>query len=92
MLTAATGIKKFADMQYLAQVGERIVNLERAYNVRAGFNRKHDTLPERFLTEPLHTMGAEGEGEGGSSIAPKLTGGCRDVKGRGEKNDQKTAS
>jgi aldehyde:ferredoxin oxidoreductase len=63
MLVAATGIKEFGDMQYMIEVGDRIVNLERAYNVRAGFDRRQDTLPERFLTEPLHTGEAEGEGE-----------------------------
>jgi aldehyde:ferredoxin oxidoreductase len=34
-------------------VGERIFNLERIFNQREGFARKDDTLPERFLTEPL---------------------------------------
>jgi len=33
--------------------GQRIVNLERMYNVRHGFNRKDDYLPPRFLKEPL---------------------------------------
>ncbi|MEM1628159.1 MAG: aldehyde ferredoxin oxidoreductase family protein [Desulfurococcaceae archaeon] len=35
------------------EIGERIVNLERAYNAREGFNKAHDTLPSRFLREPL---------------------------------------
>ena len=34
-------------------IGERIINLERIYNVREGVKREHDTLPERFLKEPL---------------------------------------
>jgi aldehyde:ferredoxin oxidoreductase len=34
-------------------IGERIVNLERVYDVREGVRREHDTLPERFLREPL---------------------------------------
>ncbi len=32
---------------------ERIVNLERLYNVRHHFSRKDDYLPRRFTTEPL---------------------------------------
>jgi aldehyde:ferredoxin oxidoreductase len=44
-------------------VGERIVNLERAFNVREGFGREQDRLPKRMLTEPLHTKGAPGEGQ-----------------------------
>ncbi|MBA7569989.1 putative oxidoreductase YdhV [subsurface metagenome] len=63
MLEAATGIEKFADREYFDKVGERIWNLERAFNVREGFDRTHDTLPQRFQTEPLHTIEAEGEGQ-----------------------------
>jgi aldehyde:ferredoxin oxidoreductase len=32
--------------------------------VREGFNRRHDTLPQRVQTEPLHTLKAQGEGQG----------------------------
>lgn len=40
----------------LMKAGERAINMARAFNVREGFSRKDDTLPERFF-EPL-----EGEG------------------------------
>jgi len=63
MLVAATGIDRFADIDYLFHVGEKIVNLERVFNVREGFRREHDTLPQRILSEPLHTRGAPGEGQ-----------------------------
>lgn len=63
MLVATTGVDQFADSDYLRQVGEKITNLERAFNVREGFSRKQDTLPQRMLSEPLHTRGAPGEGE-----------------------------
>ena len=63
LLAAATGVERFADPGYLFKVGERIVNLERAFNVREGFGRKDDRLPDRILNEPLHTYGAPGEGE-----------------------------
>jgi len=63
MLAAVTGIDRFADTDYLWKVGERIINLERAFNVRQGFRREHDTLPQRMLTEPLHTREAPGEGQ-----------------------------
>lgn len=36
----------------LLHVGERIVNLERLYNVRQGLSRTDDRLPARFTTEP----------------------------------------
>jgi len=63
MLAAATGINQFASIDYLGKVGERIINLERAFNVREGFSRKQDTLPQRMLTEPLDTIGAPGDGQ-----------------------------
>jgi aldehyde:ferredoxin oxidoreductase len=34
-------------------VGERIVNIERVFNVREGLTRLDDCLPRRFLEEPL---------------------------------------
>ena len=41
-------------------IGERIINLERAFNVREGLTRKDDTLPKRFLDEVL----PDGPGKG----------------------------
>ncbi|MBN1538298.1 MAG: aldehyde ferredoxin oxidoreductase family protein [Anaerolineales bacterium] len=37
----------------LLTIGERIVNLERLYNRRHGFNSRQDVLPARFTKEPL---------------------------------------
>ncbi len=37
----------------LTQIGERIYTLERLYNLREGFSKKDDTLPPRFINEPL---------------------------------------
>jgi len=37
----------------LARIGERIYTLERMFNVREGFGRKEDTLPSRFIAEPM---------------------------------------
>lgn len=44
----------------LLESGERIYNLERLFNNRAGFTRKDDILPQRCLTEPAK----EGAGTG----------------------------
>jgi aldehyde:ferredoxin oxidoreductase len=62
MVAAARGINQYSDAE-LDKVGERMFNLERAFNIREGFGRKHDTLPKRILTEPLHTREAKGEGQ-----------------------------
>jgi len=37
----------------LIKIGNRIYTLERLFNVREEISRKDDTLPERFLKEPL---------------------------------------
>ncbi|WP_461752416.1 aldehyde ferredoxin oxidoreductase family protein [Methanocorpusculum sp.] len=55
LFTATTGIKTDADE--LLKTGERIWNLQKLYNVKRGFGRKDDTLPDRLLKEPL-TEGA----------------------------------
>ena len=40
-------------LEEFLKIGERIVNLERAYIVREGFRRKDDTVPRRMLEEPI---------------------------------------
>ena len=40
---------------------ERIINLERMYNVRMGFSRKDDTLPKRFLSETMENGESAGQ-------------------------------
>jgi len=57
LYVAATGIAEFGDQRYLDRVGERIVCLERCFNIREGLRRKDDTLPDRFLKEPLQEAG-----------------------------------
>ncbi len=60
---SALGILVNADD--LLKAGERIVNLERLYNIRHGFDSRHDSLPARFTTESLeiyeYTAGDEGK-------------------------------
>lgn len=47
-------------MEKLMLMGERIWNLEREFNLAAGFTAKDDTLPRRLLTEPAKTGPAKG--------------------------------
>ncbi|MCZ7382354.1 MAG: aldehyde ferredoxin oxidoreductase family protein [Candidatus Methanoperedens sp.] len=47
MLSAATGVDY--STEEFRKCGERIWNLERLFNIGAGFSRKDDTLPERFF-------------------------------------------
>ncbi len=47
-------------MEKLAVVGERIWNLEKQFNLAAGFSKKDDDLPPRLKTEPAKTGPAKG--------------------------------
>lgn len=47
-------------LENLSTIGERIWNLERDFNNRAGFSAKDDTLPKRLLTEGARTGPAKG--------------------------------
>ncbi len=47
-------------LENMAKIGERIWNMERDFNNRAGFTSKDDTLPPRLLNEPVKTGPAKG--------------------------------
>jgi aldehyde:ferredoxin oxidoreductase len=55
---AAIGIHFTEERMF--EIGERIVNLERAYLVREGIRRRDDYLPARFLKEPLPNGNSKG--------------------------------
>lgn len=57
-LELATGMP--VSVESLKRAGERIYNLQRAYNVRHGITRRDDTLPRRLLTEPSPSQRAKG--------------------------------
>ncbi len=59
MLTGATGFEySEADVWCL---GDRLNNICRMFNVREGFSRKDDTLPERLMKEPILEGLSKGE-------------------------------
>jgi aldehyde:ferredoxin oxidoreductase len=47
-------------LENMEKIGERIWNMERDFNNRAGFTAKDDMLPKRLLTEPAKTGPAKG--------------------------------
>lgn len=55
-------------LEELTTVAERILDLERSFNVRTGIRRKDDTLPRRFLEEPI----PEGPSQGMHTDEPTL--------------------
>jgi len=48
------------DKEELRIAGERIVQIERLFNLREGLKPEEDTLPERFLSEPVPEGPAKG--------------------------------
>ena len=58
-LRTATGLD-LSDEEYLLS-GERVWNMERLFNLRAGFTTKDDTLPPRLLKEPMKGGPHEGK-------------------------------
>jgi aldehyde:ferredoxin oxidoreductase len=58
MLSALTGVSYTVE-SYM-EAGERIWNLERLFNLRAGFTKKDDALPARLTETPIKTGPAKG--------------------------------
>ena len=47
-------------MENVALIGERIWNMERDFNNRAGFTKADDNLPKRLITEAAKTGPGKG--------------------------------
>ncbi|MFB0558581.1 MAG: aldehyde ferredoxin oxidoreductase C-terminal domain-containing protein, partial [Candidatus Bathyarchaeia archaeon] len=58
VIEAVTGLKM--SPSEVRRVGERIVNIERAFIVREGIRRRDDGLPRRFREEPLREGASSG--------------------------------
>jgi aldehyde:ferredoxin oxidoreductase len=58
-------------LEKLNLVGERIWNLERQFNLAAGFTRKDDDLPPRLKNEPAKTGPAKGLVNGIEKMLPE---------------------
>jgi aldehyde:ferredoxin oxidoreductase len=58
-------------LEKLNLVGERIWNLERQFNLAAGFTKKDDDLPPRLKTEPAKTGPAKGLVNGVEKMLPE---------------------
>lgn len=59
LMEAVTGLE--FTPEEIEQVGERVNNLAKAFNVREGFTRADDTFPERLMTEPLKEGASKGQ-------------------------------
>jgi aldehyde:ferredoxin oxidoreductase len=58
-------------VEELAKIGERIWNMERDFNNRAGLTSKDDSLPKRLLTEACKTGPAKGKVNELATMLPK---------------------
>ena len=58
LVNAATG--RDYTVEKLKQVGERVWTIERLFNLREGFSRDDDTLPERLFDTPIHDGPSKG--------------------------------
>ena len=59
-LSAVTGFN--IDDAEVLRIGERVWNLQKLGNIRLGFTKEDDTLPQRLLTEPLTEGAPKGRG------------------------------
>jgi aldehyde:ferredoxin oxidoreductase len=59
LASAATGIS-FSSSD-IEQVGERVNNIARLFNIREGFTRKDDTFPQRLMTETIKAGASRGK-------------------------------
>ncbi|MCB1519581.1 MAG: aldehyde ferredoxin oxidoreductase family protein [Hyphomicrobiaceae bacterium] len=57
--------------EYMMELGERIWNMERVFNNRAGFTAKDDNLPPRLVSEPAQTGPAKGLVNGLATMLPE---------------------
>ncbi len=56
-----TGLGKKISAQDLEKAGERIWNLTRLFNLKAGFTAEHDTLSDKLLKKALENGPWEGK-------------------------------
>ena len=59
LMTIVTG-RQWTEEEML-EVGERVLNVARAFNQREGFNRKDDTMPKRLVKEALKSGAGAGQ-------------------------------
>ncbi|MGC9312946.1 MAG: aldehyde ferredoxin oxidoreductase family protein [Sediminispirochaetaceae bacterium] len=68
-LTALTGVAY--DEARVMQIGERIYNLEKLFNIKAGFTKDDDMLPPRLLNDPIPAGPMKGKVARAPEMLPK---------------------
>ena len=59
LFSLCTGVRM--EVSEVLTVAEKVINLERCFNVREGMTRKDDTLPSKYFEEPLPDGPYKGE-------------------------------
>lgn len=57
--SVVTGIEMSTEK--INKAAERIINLERMYNIKIGYNRNNDSIPHKFLEEPMPKGQSKGQ-------------------------------
>ncbi len=70
LLESATGVD-FGGIEALNKIGEKIFTMERVFNMKAGITGKDDTLPRRFLKEPMPEGASKGQVFEQDKLLPK---------------------
>ncbi|MEW5760980.1 MAG: aldehyde ferredoxin oxidoreductase family protein [Candidatus Thermoplasmatota archaeon] len=76
--------KRFRELIYLASdwdmseseiedVGKRVIDIERLFNIKQGLRREHDSLPKRYFDEPSVLKAARGHSIDRQKFADVLT-------------------
>jgi aldehyde:ferredoxin oxidoreductase len=79
MVNSCLGTRFQADD--LLNIGERIWNTEKLFNMKSGFDHTHDTLPERFIKEQI----LDGPAQGQVSRIKEIIGDYYHLRGWNEK-------
>lgn len=74
-LAAATGVPYTGED--FTKIGERVWNMEKLYNIQAGFGKEDDALPARMTSEPI----PEGPLAGRVSRVPEMLGAYYELRG-----------
>jgi aldehyde:ferredoxin oxidoreductase len=72
-----TGLGWDISDEEVLRIGERVWNLEKIFNIKAGFTKADDKLPERLTSEPLPA----GPGKGKVSKVPEMLGEYYKIRG-----------
>ena len=61
LIPVLTGMERYADVEEVKRLGERIAHLKRMFNIRLGWSKANDSLHPRFTEEPMPSGPGKGQ-------------------------------